>query len=127
MISGNDRVGIWITNSDSTGNVIKGNTIGTNLAGTKALGNGLSGVMLEEAPSNTIDDNLISGNTQAGILLDGSSSQSDVIQGNLVGTDVTGKKGLFNGQHTIYQQNGASNNTVGGTTAATKNVTLGTA
>lgn len=85
VISGNLSHGIAVSGN---GNVVQGNFIGTNAAGTAAIGNGASGVEIK-GESNLIGGtspgtgNLISGNHK-GI------SGSSTIQGNLIGTDVTG-------------------------------------
>ena len=54
LISGDTRVGIWIDGTTASGNFVEGNMIGTNAKGSQRLGNGLSGVMTEGAPNNTI-------------------------------------------------------------------------
>lgn len=109
------------------GNTIEGNFIGTNTAGTAALPNGaagLGGVIFVGASSNntvggTTPDarNLISGNVGPGILLGGAGN---VVQGNLIGTDVTGTMALGNTDRGVNVN--ASNCTIGGTTVAARNV-----
>jgi hypothetical protein len=97
--------GLFInTNSStSTGNVIQGNYIGTNAAGTGALPN-YNGVSVGvNSSNNTIGGtaagagNLISGNMFSGVYLSPFSSASNVVQGNLIGTDATGSAPLGNG------------------------------
>src|SRR5262249_8967925 len=93
LISGNPQQGIVLAGTNS---MVKGNYIGTDWTGTVALGNG-QGVQIYEGSGNTIGGtmsgagNLISGNSQEGIFIDFRSSAS-TIQGNLIGTDVTGTK-----------------------------------
>src|SRR5262249_3397782 len=67
--------------------------------------------------------NLISGNFSYGVLIDGTwgGAVSNLVQGNLIGTDVTGLQGLGNGQDGVLINN-ASINTIGGTTPAARNV-----
>ena len=101
VISGNTGDGVDISGSGSTGNVVEGNFIGVNAAGTAALGNAngvgtfSGGVVIESGASdNTIGGttpgarNVISGNAFAGVFLNGVSA--NVVQGNFIGTDVTG-------------------------------------
>ena len=106
-------------------NTVVGNFIGTNVAGTSALGNGIDGVEVF-SNNNTIGGttaaqrNIISGNLDDGINIDGTSG--NVIQGNYIGTDVTGTLALGNQSDGVLFENGASNNTLGGTAASARNV-----
>ncbi len=86
--------------------LIQGNRIGTDVTGTKALGNG-SGVVV--GPNSQVLDNLISGGSGTGIDL---AADGILVQGNLIGTDVTGTKALGNGSSGIYSS--AGRNTIGG-------------
>lgn len=112
-----------------SGNVVQGNFIGTNAAGTAALGNE-TGVLLSNnnltGNNNTIGGsapgagNLISGNSGDGIRMNPGSS--NVIQGNLIGTDINGTGDLGNDGYGISLSTSASNNTIGGTLAGQGNV-----
>src|SRR5205823_3622281 len=93
--------GIGIGGSSSDGNVIQGNFVGTDATGTAALGNLSNGISLSDVPNTIIggttaaDRNVISGNGApntwlAGIAVNGSGTTGTVIQGNYIGTDVTG-------------------------------------
>jgi putative cofactor-binding repeat protein len=79
------------------GDVIQGNFIGSDVTGTKVLGNGEVGVLGSGhdviGGSSPGAGNLISGNAGGGIYED----TDTVIQGNLIGTDVTGSVALGNG------------------------------
>ncbi len=118
-----DNVGLAILGSDASGNVVAGNYIGTDITGTAALGNDESGVHVG-SPRNTIGGtaagagNLISGNRGTGVSF-GSDSSDNLVQGNLIGTDVTGANPLGN-------RSGVSSfgvgNTIGGTNQAAANV-----
>jgi hypothetical protein len=127
FISGNTLYGIEITTSFSTGNRVQGNTIGTDATGTHALGNGTGVYILNVARDNTVGGtapaagNLISGNRSYGIFIDGSFTTGNVVQGNRIGTDVTGTTALGNGGDGVLLSN-AGHNTIGGTTAAARNV-----
>jgi hypothetical protein len=121
-------VGIRI-DSLANGNRIQGNYIGTDASGGVSLGNG-TGVARNSggaASNNTIGGtdpgarNVISGNTGNGIDFD--SVTSALIQGNYIGTNAGGTAALANTQRGI--QINSNSNTIGGTTAAARNVISG--
>ena len=138
VISGNTGDGVDITGSGTTGNVVEGNYIGTTADGTTALGN-YNGVAVYSA-GNTIGGttagagNVISGSygidgvngTDAGVgvLIEGSAASGNLVEGNFIGTDKTGTIALANviDGVSIF---GASGNTIGGTTAAARNIISG--
>jgi CSLREA domain-containing protein/uncharacterized repeat protein (TIGR01451 family) len=103
LISGNTGVGITI-DANGSNNEIRGNKIGTNLDGTAALGNTLQGVVVVSGTDNFIGSagagNLISGNGQDGVQLQYDSTRTTV-QGNTIGTDVTGTARIPNGANGI--------------------------
>ncbi len=127
MISGNSTTNVDVF---SASNVIEGNFIGTDANGAVALVNDGVGVNVE-ALNNTIGGtasgagNVIAGSFYEGIELFGSGPSNpcadNVIQGNFIGTDMTGTKNLGNGVHGIFID-GASNNTIGGTASGAGNV-----
>ena len=137
LISGNGHSGIDITSTPggttATGfNSLAGNKIGTNLAGTAAIPNAQDGVVVTSGSvGNAIGTtaagggNLISGNGTWGVFITGAGTALNVVQNDLIGTDVTGTKGLGNHNNGIDILNGAQANTVGGTTAAARNVVSG--
>lgn len=97
-----ERYGIEILNSSSK-NRIEGNYIGTDVTGTKVLGNSRGiAIAAGEATNpnnNIIQNNLISGNTFLGILVNGDEQDDRLgnsILNNLIGTDYTGKQLLGN-------------------------------
>src|SRR5206468_1008551 len=114
--------------ADSNGNTIEGNFIGTNAAGTAALANGSGGlgggILVGASSNNTVggttpdERNLISGNVGPGISSQGGSG--NVVQGNLIGTDITGTLALGNTGPGV-NFNG-TNNVIGGTTVDARNV-----
>jgi hypothetical protein len=94
LISGN-TVGIDLI---GPGNRVQGNRIGTDATGTRAVGND-TGVQTDaRSLANTIGGvgagNVISGNRDWGIIL---TSDRNVVQGNKVGTDITGTAAVANG------------------------------
>ncbi|MGB8326774.1 MAG: SdrD B-like domain-containing protein [Steroidobacteraceae bacterium] len=127
VVSGNVGKNISLDNAGSTGNLIEGNRIGTNATGTAAIASAV-GVQLTNAPSNTIGGttsgagNLISGNASQGIFMIGSTTGT-VVQGNLIGTNAAGTAAIPNNFGVFIA--GPSGNTVGGTTAAARNVISG--
>ncbi|MCH8961199.1 MAG: hypothetical protein IH820_07690 [Bacteroidetes bacterium] len=128
LISGNIRHGVAINGSGTTGNVVQGNYIGTDKNGTADLGNTLEGVFIRAgASNNTIGGtdsgagNVISGNNDNGVFIAGSSTTGNLIQGNYIGTDVTGTAALGNGGWGVLIAGGTSNNTIGGTGAGAAN------
>ena len=132
VISGNNNTGIVMT-AGTTGNLVQGNFIGTNAAGTGAIGNG-SGVVTEGQSGNfsshTIGGtapgarNIISGNNGPGINIGGTLSGS-LVQGNFIGTDVTGSIAVANASDGVFINFGSANNMIGGTTPAARNVISG--
>ena len=109
LISGNTGEGIVFSGAGTTAapgnNVVEGNFIGTD-RGDDSLGNGLGGITLVDSAGNTIGGtaagagNLISGNggaAQPGISLSGAGTRQNLVQGNLIGPDVTGTAALGGG------------------------------
>ena len=94
IIAGNG-IGVQLSAPSVT---LKGNYIGTDITGTIKLGNSEGIVVNDSVTIGGLENgagNLISGNDQSGILLNGGSNLTKV-QGNLIGTDVTGQKPLGN-------------------------------
>jgi CSLREA domain-containing protein len=133
--------GIGISISGGKDNVIQGNYIGTNAAGDARLGNN-QGVALSNTQNNTIggttaaERNIISGNGAWGVRISDAESMRNKVQGNYIGTDVTGTvtdpdgtpsngDELGNGLNGVLIQTGAAGNIIGGTTAASGNVISG--
>jgi trimeric autotransporter adhesin len=133
VISGNAHSGIALSPSlgGQAGATIVGNDIGTDASGSRALGNG-TGITVggfRGASSATIGGpsaamrNVISGNSVAGIAIaTDQGAASAIIEGNYVGTDVTGLHALGNGVG-IAQHEGQT--TIGGSTVGTGNVVSG--
>ncbi len=98
------------------GDVIAGNYIGTDATGTARMANGGSGISIN-ASNNLIggttaaERNLISGNSQAGIAIVGTIQ--NVIEGNYIGTNVTGTAALGNGLDGITINNNGQENRIG--------------
>jgi parallel beta-helix repeat protein len=126
--------GLVITNFNygvgvfQTSNVtISGNYIGVQADGIIPAGNSLTGITISESSNITIggdstaERNVISGN---GIGLSIGLGSGNIISGNYVGTDKTGKIDVGNSNYGIYLAN-TTNNTIGGYTAAERNLISG--
>jgi GEVED domain len=126
VISGNTGVGVTIAGAGATGNFVLRNTIGLDPSGLLALSNG-NGVVIDSAPGNYIGvasfGNLISGNSQNGVLIQGLGSSANVVQGNLIGTDRTGMADLGNTGDGLYIA--SPSNIIGGATPGQGNVISG--
>ena len=126
LISGNAYDGIDLLGNVG-GNKVQGNLIGTNAAGTAALGNTSGGIRIIDAFNSLIGGtspgarNIISANFR-GVTIEGDGGQTTV-QGNYIGTDITGTVAFGNNQEGMWIANGG--NTVGGTAAGARNVISG--
>jgi hypothetical protein len=131
LVSGN-WAGIAMSGS---ANLIEANKIGTDITGTVALGNVYSGIQIDGgASSNTIGGpaagagNVISANGQTavnrqyGVYITGAGTSGNLLQGNKIGTDITGTVALGNANSGIQIDGGASDNTIGGSTASEGNL-----
>lgn len=131
VISGNTGYGIYIL--DSATNVVKGNYIGVKEDGITALPNNY-GVNISNSTGNTIGGitaarrNVISGNTSNGIFIVGNEN---VVQGNFIGTDISGTVAVPNGNTGVRIGNSgpviASGNIIGGDAAGQGNLIAGNA
>ena len=96
LLSGNLNSGMLIYGTTGNGNLVQGNLIGTDAGGAGALPNQWWGVVLDGAPNNTVGGagdsgrNVISGNTFDGILLNGPEANSNLVQNNYIGVDISG-------------------------------------
>jgi len=135
LISGNKNSGICINYQESVNNFIRGNYIGTDVNGTAIIGNNNDGISLFGAHITTIggpqasQGNLISGNGSNGISLlyatgVGDTPDDNVIQGNRVGTDVSGTAPLGNTSAGIKIASGTGN-VIGGGNAGEGNLISG--
>lgn len=113
---------------DSDGNFVRGNHIGPAADGT-VLGNNSDGVRISNGSTgNEVggpapgSQNLISNNNGNGVFVTGSNT--NVVCGNLIGTDPTGDNDLGNGDAGVRIEF-APDNTIGGTGGLTRNVISG--
>jgi hypothetical protein len=114
LISGN---GVGSYGFGGPAGIFFSNLIGTDLTGTKAIPNG-EGLSRADIVGGCDpgDRNIISGNTLSGVTV------ANVIQGNYVGTDISGEKPLGNRIGVFGVHDGFL---IGGPTAAARNVISG--
>jgi uncharacterized repeat protein (TIGR01451 family) len=132
VISGNNAQGVLMI-GPAMNNLIQGNFIGTNAAGSNGIGNLSDGVNMLSGASDIINcsvggatagaGNLISSNGGAGVQFIGVGT-NNLIQGNLIGTDVTGTLARGNSFSGVALTDAASS-TVGGTVAGSGNIISG--
>jgi titin len=132
VINGFNQWGIQIDGTQATGNVVRGCYIGTNASGTAAAANAFPGIEISNgANGNTIGGttaahrNVISGNSHNGLQITGAGSDSNVIQGNFIGTNAAGTAALPNLFDGIEVLGGAKFNVIGGTAGGAGNVISG--
>ncbi|WP_146583103.1 DUF4347 domain-containing protein, partial [Neorhodopirellula pilleata] len=119
-ISGNLN-GIFINGSGTTGTMVYGNRIGTDLTGLLDRGNTFDGIRIANGAtanyiggSGTARRNIIAGNDQDGVHIDGETSDGNFIQNNYIGLASDGLTVLGNGGDGIFISGGADNTTIGG-------------
>ena len=137
IVSGNAGSGVELNGGG--GGRVQGNFIGLAADGTTLLGNTGSGIVAGSFTSGTLiggDDaadgatdglvsarNYTAGNGGAGVFLGGSGFGGAIVQGNYIGTDVTGT--LARPNHSGIDTNIAQNSTVGGVTPGSGNLISG--
>jgi hypothetical protein len=124
--------GVWLQSLGTTGNRVVGNYIGTDSNGTAAPGNRGNGVALIDGPSDNVVGgetsaarNIISGNAEHGVFMQGAGTTANEVKGNTIGTDVTGARPLGNGLVGVLIMHGASGNLVGGNSEGARNIISG--
>ena len=138
--TGDLNYGVWITGADSSDNLVEGNYIGTDATGTEALGNWQNISLYQSGTGNTIGGaqagagNIISGSIDSGVIIN-PGCDGTLIQGNMIGTDVTGNVALPNGTEAVGQPPGyvlapgvllySLQTTIGGTTPGAGNLISG--
>jgi hypothetical protein len=124
VISGNALYGIDLFNVNG-GGVVQGNFIGTDAGGSVAVGNGKNGVQINGGRNIQVFGNVISGNgagSAGGVNVDGATDTR--VAGNLIGLNALGTAAVPNGLYGVRVRSG-DNTTIGGTTAADRNVISG--
>ncbi len=130
VVSANGFSGIGTNNGSN--NALLGNIVGLDAAGTVALGNTYQGVFFLFGGTGNIlggsvagARNIVSGNfgTDGGVLI-GATTSNSLIQGNYIGTDITGSQALGN-LYDGVRILGGTDNTIGGPTPASANLISG--
>ncbi len=125
VISGNGDGGVAAVGS-STATRVLGNLIGTDATGAVDVGNVGPGVSVSGAPSVIVGGgpiqqrNVISGNSEQGIILTGAGAAGASIVGNTIGLKASGVGALPNDEDGIFIQSATA--TVGGPTANQENI-----
>ncbi|MBN1139529.1 MAG: hypothetical protein JXM73_23335 [Anaerolineae bacterium] len=120
----NEAISLW-----GDENTILGNLIGTDVSGGEAMSNtigiGIVGAGNHIGGPTPGERNIISANTFRGIQILGESARYNVVAGNYIGTDITGQHALGNYQVGVIMEVQASDNVIGGTTSAERNLISG--
>ncbi len=128
LISGNSGFGIYAV--AGSGNTIASNLIGTDITGTLARPNQFGISLVSGSHDNTIGGttagarNVISGNSNSGVSIDGVGTSNNTVAGNTIGLNAAGKA-LGNAKYGVWIENGATNNKIGGTASGAGNVISG--
>ena len=135
VISGNSN-GVFVDGfaSGANNNAVLGNYIGVDAAGTGDLGNDGYGVTILATAGTTGNvvggslagaRNVISGNGVDGVSISGATATGNTVAGNFIGTNALGNGAVPNSERGVRIEFGADNNTIGGSTAASRNVISG--
>ncbi|HEU5097958.1 MAG TPA: CSLREA domain-containing protein, partial [Roseiflexaceae bacterium] len=129
------RRAVFVFGAAATNTVIAGNFIGTNAAGTyvaPAIAGSGNGVELSQGAAHTriggatpAERNVISGNPKNGVATFNGGTNNNVVLGNLIGLAPDGRTRLQNLSHGIDINNHSSNNVIGGSTPAERNLISG--
>lgn len=114
VISGNGENGVTIESPGTMHNTVLGNYIGTDASGTVGLPNEHGVHIRGSAASNLVggeegEGNLISGNRQHGLVIDGEGTTGNICTSNLIGTTAGGTDPLPNALDGISVRDAWSN------------------
>lgn len=122
-----NEIGIHVGGSN---NVVQGNYIGTDVTGTESRPNRVEGIFVGPRArgnliggSNDGQGNVISGNQLFGISIIDPGATENVVQGNYIGVDASGRVALKNGYGVALWN--SVQNTIGGDTSSEANVISG--
>ena len=138
VLSGNTGFqadGIEIIGVGADNNQVFGNYIGTNKDGSGEIANSRNGVVLWVGPDGTEiggigtgQGNIISGNADYGVYIGGdlvNGVTATTVVGNIIGLGEDGTTIIANGSTGLVNDDYATGTTIGGTTAAHRNVISG--
>ena len=124
--------GFGIHVRDGIAILIAGNFIGTDVHGTTAAPNNLAGILIEQLNGSATDNqvggttatdrNVISGNNEEAIVIQGLGATHNLVEGNFIGTDVSGKHALGNQHEGAVHIIEAPHNFIGGKTISSGNL-----
>ena len=124
--------GLTLRFPDATNNTIAGCWLGLDATGSNAAPNAFQGILLDTGASrniiggtNALARNVLSGNTQYGVLISGTNTTGNVILGNYIGTDASGSRVVSNAVGGVFFADGTSRNLIGGTNTGAGNVISG--
>ncbi len=119
---------------DAFGNHVSGCSIGVATSGNATAPNAFQGMMIADGAhgnviggTETNERNVISGNSQYGIWISGSTTTANIVLGNRIGTNAGGNSAVANNSGGIILIDGAHHNVIGGTTATARNIISGNA
>lgn len=132
VIRGNTGDGVLISGAGAAGNTVDGDLIGICQCGTgpSPLGNGTGVEINSGAADNLVGGtvagarNIISSNTTDGVLITGDRTTGNIVEGDFLGTAVSGQTPLGNDTG-VEIDSGATANLIGGSAAAAGNVVSG--
>lgn len=107
IISGNTKNGVGIA-TGASGNLLARNYIGLAADGATALGNGEDGVLIVDAPANKVGGdvtgtfNIIAANGYHGVELRGDGADGNIVQRNIIGSDLFGTLDRGNARAGVY-------------------------
>ena len=119
--------GVWLQNPNTSDNQVLGNYIGTDVKGTaRPVTTAMAWLLINGPNGNVVGGdtsaarNVISGNAEQGVVIEGTGTTANEVRGNYIGTDVTGTHPLSNASVGVLIMSGASGNLVGGNTAGAR-------
>ncbi|BDT69843.1 hypothetical protein os1_40350 [Comamonadaceae bacterium OS-1] len=119
VVAADGTIGLQIESS-GTGNLIQGNRVGVTASGNAVLSASNAGIYVEVGNGNTVKNNWLA-NGLIGVWL-GSNVSNTTVQGNRIGTDLTGTLNWGSRQHGVNLQTNNNNNLIGGTGAGDGNI-----
>ncbi len=98
-------------------------TTGTAAAGNQTVGIGIYGAFNEIGRANA--GNVISGNLNSGVFINGAAATRNKVVGNFIGTDATGTVAVANGRDGVLLSDAGIQNTIGASVVDQRNIISG--